>query len=102
MTGLRMSTCAVLTLLAIAIGVTATLEGQVGRRQSVFEPNLASEKELLALPHLNAALVKGVMERRPFLSMTELNAFLSQSLSQQQRTDLYGRLFVTVNLNTAS
>jgi DNA uptake protein ComE-like DNA-binding protein len=75
---------------------------QVGRATGLVEPNLAGEKELLALPHLNATLVKGIMERRPFLSMTELNTFLSQSLSQQQRTELYRRMFIHLNLNTAS
>ncbi|HEY7443344.1 MAG TPA: hypothetical protein VH701_13045 [Vicinamibacterales bacterium] len=78
------------------------IQAQVGRATGLVEPNLAGEKELMALPHLNAALVKGIMERRPFLNMTELNTFLSQSLSQQQRTELYGRMFIHLNLNTAS
>ena len=75
---------------------------QVGSSKGLVEPNLAAEKELLALPHLNATIVKGIIERRPFLNMTELNTFLSQSLSQQQRTELYGRMFIHLNLNTAS
>ncbi len=75
---------------------------QVGSSKGLVEPNLAGEKELLALPHLNATIVKGIIERRPFLNMTELNTFLSQSLSQQQRTELYGRMFIHLNLNTAS
>jgi radical SAM superfamily enzyme with C-terminal helix-hairpin-helix motif len=89
---------AVVLLILIGVGIHA----QVGRATGLVEPNLAGEKELLALPHLNATLVKGIMERRPFLSMTELNTFLSQSLSQQQRTELYGRMFIHLNLNTAS
>jgi len=87
-------------VLVIFIGVG--IHAQVGRATGLVEPNLAGEKELLALPHLNAALVKGIMERRPFLNMTELNTFLGQSLSQQQRTELYGRMFIHLNLNTAS
>ena len=89
---------AVIFVVSVGIAVSA----QVGRATGLVEPNLAGEKELLALPHLNATLVKGIMERRPFLSMTELNTFLSQSLNQQQRTDLYGRMFIHLNLNTAS
>jgi DNA uptake protein ComE-like DNA-binding protein len=92
-------------ILGAAVFVVHTgvgIQAQVGRATGLVEPNLAGEKELLALPHLNAALVKGIMERRPFLNMTELNTFLSQSLSQQQRTELYGRLFIHLNLNTAS
>jgi DNA uptake protein ComE-like DNA-binding protein len=86
----------------IVIGVGTVVRAQVGRSTGLVEPNLAGEKELLALPHLNPTLVKGIMERRPFLNMTELNAFLSQSLSQPQRTELYARMFIHLNLNSAS
>ena len=86
----------------VLVTVAMAAHAQVGRATGLVEPNLAGEKELLALPHLNATLVKGIMERRPFLSMTELNTFLSQSLNQQQRTELYGRMFIHLNLNSAS
>lgn len=88
--------------LVMVVGVAKSGEGQVGRQQGLIDPNIAGEKELLALPHLNAATVKGVMERRPFLSMTELNSFLGASLNKQQLTELYGRMFVHINLNTAT
>jgi len=88
---------ALLTVLAApAIGLA-----QVGKRIDVLDPNVAAERELLALPHLSETLVKGILERRPFLSMTDLNAFLTPSLSAEQRTELYRRLFVAINLNAA-
>jgi DNA uptake protein ComE-like DNA-binding protein len=74
--------------------------GQVGRSQLV-NPDLAAEKDLLALPHMNAALVKSIIEQRPFLNMHDLNALLAKSLKQNQLTELYGKLFVQINLNTA-
>ncbi len=92
----------ILGAVIVFVGVGMAAFAQVGSSKGLLEPNLAGEKELLALPHLNATIVKGIMERRPFLNMTELNTFLSQSLSQQQRTDLYGRMFIHLNLNTAS
>ena len=76
-------------------------EAQVGRRQAVVDPNVASEQELGAVPHLNPALVKVIMDRRPFGSMTELNALLSQSLSKEQLAQAYARMFIALNLNTA-
>lgn len=92
--------------LGILIGLTvATLEiveGQVGRNQGLLDPNIAGEKELLTVPNLNPNLVKGMLERRPFLSMTDLNAYLSQTLSKEQLTQLYAKLFLAINLNTAS
>ncbi len=55
----------------------------------------------MALPHLDTAIVKGIIERRPFLSMTELHSFLIQSLNKEQLSELYARMFVHINLNTA-
>ena len=55
----------------------------------------------LALPHMNAALVKSIIEQRPFLNMHDLNALLAKSLKQNQLTELYGKMFVQINLNTA-
>jgi DNA uptake protein ComE-like DNA-binding protein len=96
----RIATCTMLAAVIFAVGAAA--EAQVGKRETVLDPNVASEKELLALPHMNATLAKGLLGRRPFLSMTDLDAFLKPSLNDQQRTDLYRRMFVAVNLNTAS
>ena len=78
------------------------VEEQGGSLSGVVNPNQAGEEELLALPHLDAALVEGILERRPFLSMTELNTFLSESLSEEQRAELYVQLFVPMNLNTTA
>jgi len=81
---------------------TAMTVAQVGNNRGVLNPNRAGEEDLLALPHLDATLVKGIMDQRPFLSMMDLHAFLSQSLNEEQWTELYDTLFVPINLNTAS
>ncbi|QQS48516.1 MAG: hypothetical protein IPM66_07775 [Acidobacteriota bacterium] len=78
------------------------VEGQLGRQQGLIDPNIAAEKDLLALPHLNATIVKGLIERRPFLSMIDLNAFLSQSLKKEQLTELYSKMWVHLSLNAAT
>ena len=82
--------------------VAAPLPAQVGRHQGMTEPNVADEKELLKLPHLNPALVKGIVERRPFANMVELNKLLSQTLDNKQLSELYARMFLPINLNTAT
>ncbi len=89
--------CALVALIA----VPDAGHSQAGQSQLV-NPDLTSEKELLALPHMTAALAKGIMEQRPFLSMTELNALLSKTLSKEQVAELYGKMFVQINLNTAA
>lgn len=99
MTRLRSATGVGLMAAAMFI---AGLNAQVGQRQNVLDANTASEKELLAVPHLDAALVKTIVERRPFASVAELNALLPKTLTADQRSELYGRVFVAINLNTAS
>ena len=92
--------------LALLLTLSATTPrpaaSQVGKSLGVLDPNLAPEKDLLVLPHLNATIVKGLLEQRPFLSMADLQSYLSQTLSKEQLTELYGRLFLALNLNTAS
>ena len=82
--------------------VAAPVPAQVGRHQGMTEPNIADEKELLRLPHVNPALVKGIVERRPFANMTDLHKFLSQSLDSKQLNELYTKMFLHINLNTAT
>jgi len=89
-------------LLVFGIGFAATVKAQVGKNTNVLNPNLASEKELLALPHLNAKLVKLVLDQRPFLRISELHALLGDSLKKEQLTELYAKLFIPINLNTAA
>jgi DNA uptake protein ComE-like DNA-binding protein len=86
----------------LMFGLWGVTWAQVGRSEGLVNPDLASEKELLAMPHLNATIVKGIMERRPFLKMTDLNSLLAQSLSKEQLAELYGKMFVQINLNTAT
>ena len=88
--------------LVLVVGVPAAVQGQAGRRGDVLDANTASDKQLLSVPGLTPVLVKSILERRPFLSMTDLDALLGQSLSREQRTEIYRRLFVQINLNTAA
>lgn len=86
---------------ALATLLAAPLAAQVGKSVTIIDPNVAGAKELAALPHMNDELVKSITAQRPFLSMTELNALLSKSLKKEQLTELYGRMFIHINLNTA-
>jgi DNA uptake protein ComE-like DNA-binding protein len=95
------------TTLALTVVIALTMNGrphgQVGKSQGLIDPNVASESELSALPHMTGAIAKGIVDKRPFMSIIELDAFLqSQSLSAAQRTDFYGKAFVHINLNTAT
>jgi DNA uptake protein ComE-like DNA-binding protein len=85
-------------LAAVALG--AGTGAQVGK--GLIDFNTATEPELARLPHMNDKVAKGIVERRPFMNMTELNTFLTgQGLSKQQLVDVYGKAFIHLNLNTA-
>src|SRR5262245_49254961 len=92
---------AAINALGLILLVAPPTRAQVGQSQ-LLNPDLASEKELLALPHMNAALVKSIIERRPFLNMAALHALLSKTLSKEQLAELYSKTFVQINLNMAS
>jgi len=87
----------IVTLAALAVPASA----QVGK--GLLDLNAAAEKELLALPHMTPEIVKGLIAKRPFMSITDVNAYLlGQKLTQAQATELYGKTFVHVNLNTGT
>ena len=95
----RVMGAAVLALSMIATPAAA----QVGKSLGVMDANTAPERDLLTMPHMTPAIVKGLLEKRPFASITDLNAYLlSQKLTQEQANEFYGKAFVHINLNTAT
>jgi|SRR5688500_961103 len=89
-------------VLATGVFAAGAAHAQVGRNATgILDPNIATEQQLLALPGMNATIVKSIMDRRPFLSMVALDSLLGESLSREQRTALYPRMFIAINLNTA-
>jgi DNA uptake protein ComE-like DNA-binding protein len=93
------SICAsVLALLAL---LASPASAQVGK--GLLDTNMAAEGELRQIPQMTPALVKGLIERRPFKSVVELNKFLlEQKLTPDQAKEVYRKAFVPINLNTGT
>ena len=89
-------------IVAAALAAASPAVAQVGKSVTIVDANVATEKELTAMPHLTPATIRAILDRRPFASITDLDTLLSQSLKREQLTELYGRLFVHLNLNTAT
>ena len=88
--------------LAIAFcGMSQPAIAQAGKPVTIVDANLVKEADLARLPHMNAALAKAVAAKRPFKTIKDLDAALS-SLSKADRAELYTKLFVPINLNTAT
>src|SRR5262245_32381086 len=85
----------------LTVAILPPAHAQVAK--GLIDPNVAGEKELLSLPNMTPAIVKGIMDNRPFMSATDLNTFLlGQKLTQDQLTSFYGKAFIHINLNTAT
>lgn len=93
--------------IAVALCLVAALSGeaagQVGKSLGVMDANTAPEKDLLAMPGMTPAIVKGLIDKRPFASITDLHAYLlGQKLTPEQAMAFYEKAFVHINLNTAT
>lgn len=64
---------------------------------SVLNPNLATETDLNGLG-LSSEIVSQIIAKRPFLSMNDLDVMLID----ENKEDLYKKLFVPFNLNTTA
>ncbi|MEO6635227.1 MAG: helix-hairpin-helix domain-containing protein [Devosia sp.] len=67
-----------------------------------LNPNTATSAQLTSVPGVSAALAKTIRAQRPFATMIEFNNLLRQTLSAQEAEAIYVKLFIPINLNTAS
>jgi DNA uptake protein ComE-like DNA-binding protein len=91
--------------LALALTLQAINGSPAGAQaaKGLIDPNTATETELQALPAMTPAIVKGMIERRPFKSAVELNRFLlEQKVTAEQAREFYRKAFVPINLNTGT
>ncbi len=86
----------------LALAPATVVEAQVGQNMGVLNPNTATEAELAALPHMNAATADSVIAGRPFTDMLEVNALVGDSLAEARQDELYARLFLPLNLNATT
>ena len=86
----------------LAVGLCGSAQGQVGKNETVLNPNRAGVEQLLALAPLDSALVEGIMARRPFIGMEAFDAYLDSTLADSVQAELYVALFLPINLNRAS
>ena len=100
MTTTRQAIGAIVRVVAF-FGLLVLAMPPAGAQTGLLDPNAAPESELQKLPHMPPPIVKGLLEKRPFPTILELNTFLlDQKLTAEQARELYGKAFVKINLNT--
>jgi DNA uptake protein ComE-like DNA-binding protein len=81
--------------------MASSARAQVGK--GLLDPNLASEADLKALPHMTPAIVKDLLAKRPLATVFDLNTFLrAEKLTPDQATEFYRKAFVNINLDTGT
>lgn len=92
-----------LVLLGMLMAPARAGFAQVGKPVTIVDANLIAEADLAKLPGITPAIAKSLIAKRPFAAVTALDQFLSSAgLTREQITALYGRIFVHINLNSAS
>ena len=80
-----------------------TAQGTGTDTKALLDPNTATERELGTVPHIPSAVAKEIVARRPFKTISDLDTLLRQhKLTAEQVKEVYGRLFVRIDLNTAT
>jgi radical SAM superfamily enzyme with C-terminal helix-hairpin-helix motif len=92
-----------LALVALITGAPEPARAQLGAQQGLVEPNVTADSTLLKLAGMNAAAVEALTGARPLLSIVTVDSILaSHGISASQRSALYARMFVHVDLNRGS
>ena len=93
----------VLAGVVLLVTMAQPAQAQVGKPVTIADANTIAEADLAKLPGMTPALAKNLVAKRPYLSISALDQFLTGAgLSREQITALYGRIFIHVNLNSAS
>lgn len=83
--------------LVIAGALSATAYGD-----EIINANLATADELASIEGLGQAGITTIVSGRPFSTIGELNSVLSRTMTKDQLEMLYQKIFIPINLNTAS
>jgi len=89
----------ILTMIVLALCASTWM---AHAESTLINANTATPEEIADLPHMDQVLAGVVVNNRPYVTIGELNHLLSSDLDEGQLEELYGRLFVPINLNDAT
>jgi DNA uptake protein ComE-like DNA-binding protein len=89
--------------LAVLAGLVApgAVTAQVGKNQGLVYVDVATKDDLVKLPHMTPALADALIAGRPYANMLGVDKVFA-SLTADQRKELYAKLWLPLNLNTAT
>ena len=93
---------ALFAVLLIQAAAASTASAQVGKNLGFIEPNLATRDQLLALPGVSPALATAILGGKPYTDMVALDKVVGAHLTGDAKVELYRKLFIPIDLNSAS
>lgn len=76
--------------------------GSAMAQVSLLNPNTAEPAALKGLPNVTEQVSQAIVAGRPYATTAAFNAALSKVLNEAGRKELYGKLFLQIDLNKAS
>jgi DNA uptake protein ComE-like DNA-binding protein len=90
------------TTLAATLLACASISQVAIAQVSLLNPNTAEPAALKALPNVTDPVSQAIVAGRPYATTAAFNAAVSKVLDEAQRKELYGKLFLQIDLNKAS
>ena len=91
-----------IALAAISTGGEAAAQAAQAD-QTLLNPNTATRAQLITVPNIAAATADALIRGRPFATMLAVDSVLvTARLTEEQRDAAYARLFLPLDLNSAS
>lgn len=90
------------TALAATLLACASFGQMAVAQVSLLDPNTADAAALKALPNVTDQVSQAIVAGRPYATTAAFNAAVSKVLDEAQRKELYGKLFLKIDLNKAS
>ena len=87
---------------AVATAADATTAAATPAADAVLDANSAPEEQLAAVDGMTPELVQALVSARPYASASAFNAKLTETLTPEQAAAVREKVFVPINLNTAS
>ena len=80
----------------------AAMPAPVVESTAFLDPNAASREQLVTVPGVDEMLASALVSGRPYADMTEVDAVVGDRLSAEQKDALYERVWMKLDLNSAS
>src|SRR5688572_11610864 len=87
---------------AVADTATPPAQTRSSATAPIMDPNSATAAELSTIPGVTTEVASALVAARPYSTMVAVDRVLARTLSEQQRDSVYARLWLPIDLNTAT